>query len=46
MSTVSSIFYPMKWFLRRSYGLDRFANKDRPTQEWRLYFGILFEFLD
>ncbi len=39
--------YPMSLFVDAAYGLDRFTYRNQPYgQEWRTYFGILFQFLD
>jgi hypothetical protein len=37
----------MSLFVDASYGLDRFVNRDIVYgEEWRFYFGLLFDFLD
>jgi hypothetical protein len=39
--------YPMSLFVDAVYGLDGFTHKDQTYgQEWRVYFGLLFDFLD
>ena len=44
---VSFYTYPMSVFFDAAYGLDRYTHRDiEYGEEWRFYFGILFDFLD
>jgi hypothetical protein len=48
LSFFSFFSYPMCLFVDAAYGLDRFNNSEGQAQgrEWRLYFGLLFDFID
>ena len=49
LGLVAFYTYPMSLFFDAAYGLDRFENKEQKIwygKEWRIYFGILFDFLD
>ncbi len=47
MKVISFYTYPMSFFADAAYGLDRFENHGQTYgNEWRFYFGILFDFLD
>lgn len=49
LGLVAFYTYPMSLFFDAAYGLDRFENKEQKIwygKEWRMYFGILFDFLD
>ncbi len=47
LGLVSFYSYPMSLFVDTAYGLDTFIHRDlKYGNEWRIYFGILFDFLD
>ncbi|MFH1941126.1 MAG: hypothetical protein ABIL68_03400 [bacterium] len=47
LSVFSFYSYPLSVFVDAAYGLDGFEHRNQTYgEEWRFYFGILFDFLD
>ncbi len=47
LGLVSFYSYPASLFFDAAYGLDKFTHREEKYGgEWRIYFGILFDFLD